>query len=282
MFIFYVLLFFIFLSVGSFLNVLAYRVTFDKQFFRPRSHCNNCDVLIAWYDNIPIFSWIVLGGKCRKCKAKISSLYPFIEMLTAIVLTVVFVKIFSINFAAKEFFEGIEIVRLGQRTIFDFSLHNVFRFIVNFIFFSSLIVATRTDLEAMVIPQCFSLWLVPFVIISSYFGLTNTSPFGSVLGVVIGYGVLWLVAKVFKKLTGREGLGGGDMDFLALIGSFLGPLGVWMTLMIGSISGLLCGVLYLLLSRKNLRAKIPFGPFLALGAFLYFIFEKFFFKLFFL
>ena len=248
MFIVLILIFFLFLCVGSFLNVVAYRITFDKNFFKARSYCPKCECLIVWYDNIPIISWFVLKGKCRKCKAKISYLYPFIEITTALVMSVLFFKIFyldptlSINFGS-DLFANVEIDQFVHSSFLDFSTKNILKFFSYIIFFGALIVSTRTDLEAMVIPQCFTLWLVPFGVLFSFLHFTNISGFESLIGAILGYGVLWAVAKVFKKLSGKDGLGEGDMELLALIGSFLGPMGVWFALMVASISGLLVGII---------------------------------------
>jgi leader peptidase (prepilin peptidase)/N-methyltransferase len=146
--------------------------------------------------------------------------------------------------------------------------------VIFIIFFSALIIAIRTDLESMVIPQLCTLWLVPIGIIGAFFSFTGISFYESLSGALIGYGVLWLIAFIFKLCTKREGMGIGDMELLAMIGSFLGPWGVWFTLMISSFSGLAVGALYLVFTKQSTLTRIPFGPFLALGAFIYFFFEK--------
>jgi len=232
--------FLFFICWGSFLNVLAYRITFDKAFFTKRSACPACGKIIYWYDNIPLLSWFLLRGQCRFCHAQISWLYPFIELMSGIILTALF------------FVKGLTPSFFGY-----------------FIFFSALLVATRTDLEAMVIPQFFSLWLVPVGFLFSYLDLIEIFPLESLLGACFGYGLLWVVAKTFKYATKKEGLGEGDMELLAMIGSFLGPIGVWFSLMIGSSVGLLLGGGYLLIAKKDRYTRIPFGPFLALGAIIY-------------
>jgi leader peptidase (prepilin peptidase)/N-methyltransferase len=126
----------------------------------------------------------------------------------------------------------------------------------------------------MLIPQLCTLWLVPVGIIASYFGFTFISLTSSITGAVLGYGLLWLIAFLFKFFTKRDGVGVGDMELLAMIGSFLGPVGVWFSLMIGSFTGLFLGVIYLLISKKGRFTRIPFGPFLVLGAILYFLFDQ--------
>lgn len=247
-----------FLCWGSFLNVVAYRSVFDKPFFTKRSYCPHCNSLIFWYDNIPFVSWFLLKARCRNCKQKISILYPFIEIVTAVVMTALFFKIFYLD------------------QFFVFTPLAIGSFVAYLIFFSALIVAIRTDLESMVIPQVFSLWLVPVGFAFSYFGFLKINICESTLGAFLGYVFLWIVAKLFKLISKKDGLGVGDMELMALIGFFLGPLGIWFCLMISSFSGLLIAGLYLLIFRKNSATRIPFAPFLSFGAFLYFFFEIYF------
>ena len=242
-------LFLVFLCWGSFLNVVAYRLTYDIPFFKKRSQCPLCGKIIPWYDNIPVVSWILLRARCRFCSAAISFLYPFIELASGIIFT-------ALYFVGK----------LTPAT---------------FIFTSALLVAVRTDLQAMVIPQIVSLWLVPVGVAMSFLGLTGIFGFESILGAALGYGVLWGMASLFRVLTKKDGLGVGDMELLAMIGSFLGPLGVWFSLMIGSVSGVLIGGGYLLVTKKGPNERIPFGPFLALGAILYLFFKLVLFRNFF-
>jgi Type IV leader peptidase family. len=143
------------------------------------------------------------------------------------------------------------------------------------IFFSALLVAVRTDLEELVIPQLVSLWLIPLGIFGAWFNISEVSLTESVLGAVLGYGVLWSVGAVYTFFTKREGIGTGDMELLGMIGSFIGLLGAWFSLLIGSITGLFIGTAYLLIMGKNSDTKIPFGPFLILGATLYFFYKTF-------
>jgi leader peptidase (prepilin peptidase) / N-methyltransferase len=252
-FLFFSFLFFV--CWGSFLNVVAYRITFDRPFFTARSCCPKCKTTISWYDNIPLLSRLLLKRACRSCKTPISWLYPFIELLTAIVMTALSFNIFYL-----------------KKEILGFS-SSPYIFASYFLFFSALIVATRSDLEAMVIPQYFTILLIPAGILLSWFGYTNITLADSILGTVFGYGILWLTATVFYKLTKKKGLGEGDMDLLAMIGSFLGVKGAWFALTLGSISGLLIGGGYLLCVKKNIHLRFPFGPFLVLGAMLYFFLE---------
>lgn len=254
-----ILLSLFFLCWGSFLNVVAFRIVKDLPFLRKRSHCPECDYQIAVYDNIPILSWILLRGKCRKCKTKISILYPFIELLTLILMLSLTIHTINLNLNYPQ---------------------NIFYFISYFIFFSALIIATRTDLQAMVIPQLFSIWLVPVGLLYSYFGWLRIDFYQSLIGAVFGYFILWLVAKLFKFFAKKDGLGVGDMELLCMIGAFLGPIAVWFSLLIASLTGTLIGAIYLYYFAKSRRAKIPFGPFLAFGSIIFFFFESFLLRLF--
>lgn len=259
------IIFLIGLCWGSFLNVLAHRILHGKTLFTRRSYCPSCEHIIAWYDNIPLISWLWLYGKCRLCKTLISYLYPFTELTTAALVTGCFYKLIIVPFPLAASMLN------NPHHFFSFMTAPMYQTLAaHIIFMSALVAATRTDLEAMVIPQLFSLWLVPFGLVFSYAGLTNVTLLGSALGALIGFGLLWIVAQGFKILTHKEGMGIGDMELLALIGSFLGPIGVWMSVMIASFSGLVVGSIYLAVKDKDRTTRIPFGPFLALGAIVYF------------
>ncbi|MBD3231455.1 hypothetical protein GF322_02215 [Candidatus Dependentiae bacterium] len=263
MFLILLFVFLISLFWGSFLNVVAYRSIHERSFFEPRSKCNFCNKTIPFYDNFPVISWFLLHGKCRFCQKYISILYPIIEILTAFILTSIFFKIF--------YFYG----------FFIFSINSIIYFISYIIFFSALIVATRTDLEALVIPQIFTLWLTPLGILLSHFDAIEISIYESVIGAAFGYSVLWLIAKIFTYFTQKEGLGVGDMELLAMIGAFLGPIGVWFCMLTGSFLGLITASIYIFATKKNTSTQIPFGPFLALGATIYFFFQDYFVCIFF-
>lgn len=224
---------------GSFLNVVAYRITFDKNFWAPRSRCPHCNKMIAWYHNIPVASYFMLKGKCASCSTPISILYPLIELVT------------GIAFAALAF---------------KFLPQQIPLFVTYAFFISALIATTRSDLEAMLIPQLFTLYLIPVGIGCSYFGWTNITPHESALSALFAYGFLWGISKLFKLVKGQEGLGIGDAELLAMIGSFLGICGMWNALMIGSCIGCVIIITYLWYTQKGRETRIPFGPFLALGA----------------
>ncbi|MFZ5953603.1 MAG: prepilin peptidase [Candidatus Dependentiae bacterium] len=232
-------LFPLFLCWGSFLNVVGYRIIRGLSVVAPRSYCPHCRKTIYWYDNIPVISWLKLNGVCRHCKKPISFLYPFIELITALSLTTVALLV----------------------------PHHYF--LSFFIFFSALIVTTRTDLEKMLISRFMTLFLVPLGIGFASFGLLPIDLLDSLIGALAGYGLLWLTKTIFYRFKGQEGLGQGDLDLLCFIGSFTGLFGIWFSLLIGSVTGSIVGIVYLITHKKTREVKIPFGPFLALGAMSY-------------
>jgi leader peptidase (prepilin peptidase)/N-methyltransferase len=287
------LLFFVFivgLCWGSFLNMLAYRLSFEKPLFTMRSCCPQCGKVIAWYDNIPVVSWIALGGKCRACKQSITKYYLFFELVTAVVMVFIVVNFLPRFFPMYYFISGdplsLDMLQFTDGVPNNLLAHAIGSLMTAVVFFSALIAASHADMRAMIIPQQFSIWLAPVGVVLSYFnlichpGLATGSIFSihghylswhmSLLGAALGYGILWIVATVFKWLTKKDGLGVGDMELLCMIGAFSGPFGVWFTLMIGSITGMVIGGIYLVLSGHGRMTRIPFGPFLALGAAGYF------------
>ncbi len=148
-----------------------------------------------------------------------------------------------------------------------------------FIFFSALIVTIRTDLETMLISRYVSLFLVPLGILLSSLGLLPISAMESIIGALFGYGILWITATVFWLITKKEGMGQGDFELLAFIGSFTGIFGCWITLIMASLAGSLIGICYMMITGKKRNLKIPFGPFLALGAIIFVILQKFLYQL---
>ncbi len=223
-------------AVGSFLNVVIHRVPLGESVVKPRSRCPACRTTIAWYDNIPVLSWLALRGKCRGCGTGISGRYPFIEFITALIALVLF-------------------ARLGLSIAFG----------VQFAFSCALIVVAYIDLDHQIIPDKISL---PGIVL----GLLAAIPGGmpamtdAVLGVLLGGGLLLTVAWVYERSTGREGMGGGDVKLLAMIGAFLGWQGVLLTLLLGSLLGSAIGLVLMASQGADRKLAIPFGPFLSLGA----------------
>lgn len=218
--------------------MLSYRLI-NNASLRGRSYCIHCKQTIAWYDLVPLFSWIALKGSCRTCHQPISPLYPFIELVTAIIFT-------SLYFS------------LPTNYWLSYGL-----------FFSALIITIRSDLEYMLISRLATLFLVPFGIALSATNLLPISTLESILGAGIGYCFLWLVSKVFTYYTHKQGIGEGDFDLLCFIGAFTGILGCWASVLIGSMVGSIVGLYYFATTRQAYSIKIPFGPFLAFGAILF-------------
>ncbi len=226
----------VFLCWGSFLNVVGYRLIKGIDLVFKRSHCPECQTPINWYDLIPVFSYLILAGKCRSCSKKISILYPCIELLTMIVL------LGAVVFIPQEYFLGY------------------------FLFFSALIVCIRSDAQTMLLSRLVTLYFAPVGWLCAYLELIPLPLQESAASSLIGFMSLWSIAKIFTYCTGKQGLGEGDMDLMACIGAFTGLAGLWSTLMIGSCAGAVFSVLYFKITKKDYNTPIPFGPFLALGA----------------
>ena len=234
------------LCVGSFLNVCIYRIPDDsKSINNPsRSICLNCGYTLKFYDNIPILSYIQLKGRCRQCQASISWRYPLVELLTGLGALSIFLK------------SGLTLATL-----------------IYFIFIACLLVITFIDLDHRIIPDVITLpgILVFFVMALAVPDITLKN---SLIGLLIGGGSLWAVAFIYKLVTGKDGMGGGDIKLLAMMGVLIGWQGVLFTIFISSAIGAITGLLVMLIQKGNLKLAIPFGPFLAIGAVAYIFFGQ--------
>ena len=230
--------------VGSFLNVCILRIPAEKSIAYPPSHCPKCHSPIKWYDNIPMISYLILMGKCRNCKERISFRYPLIELLTAL---------FS----------------LAAALMFGPTL----TYLIYFAFISSLIVITFIDLDHQIIPDIISLPGIPLGFLASFI-VPEITYKEALIGIVIGGGLLLLVAIAYEFITKKEGMGGGDVKLLAMIGAFLGWKGVLFTIFSGSLVGTIIGVTIMVAQGKDSKYAIPFGPFLSMGALLYLFFGE--------
>jgi leader peptidase (prepilin peptidase)/N-methyltransferase len=229
------------LVVGSFINVLIYRLPRGKNFVSGRSKCPHCDHTIAWYDNVPLASWILLGGRCRSCRAKISMKYPLVEALTGTIA-------------------GLVVWHLGLTTEAAWA----------FLFFSILLVITFVDWSHRIIPDVLSLGGTALGVAGAFFrpGIT---PVESLLGALLGGGVLLAVAAAYRALRKAEGMGGGDVKLMAMVGAFLGWRMVFPVLIIASFCGAAYG-LYLMRRGASARTAVPFGSFLAPAAAVVYVF----------
>jgi len=221
---------------GSFFNVCIVRLPEEKSVIRGRSFCPKCHSLIPWFCNIPLLSYLLLLGRCKTCKATISIQYPIIELLTGLM------------FLGLYFYYG-----LSKEYLFAL------------IFCSSLLIISVIDLKHRIIPDEISLPGILLGFILSFW-LGKISWIDSLLGILLGGGSFLLIAWGYEKIAKREGLGGGDIKLLAMIGAWLGVQSLLSVIIISSFTGSLVGILSMFLQKKDFKSAIPFGPFLALGA----------------
>lgn len=232
------------LVVGSFLNVCICRMPNNESVVSPPSHCPHCSYQIRWYDNIPLLSYMVLQGKCRGCGAHISFQYPLVELLNGILTLFLF-------------------LRFGPTLAFA----------VLFLFCSALVVITFIDIEHQIIPDEISLTGIVVGFVLSFF-LKGHGWLNSLLGILLGGGSLLLVAYSYQFLTGKDGMGGGDIKLLAMMGAFLGWKAIPFIIFASSLIGSVVGVSIMMLQKKDAKLAIPFGPYLAFGAVLYIFYGK--------
>jgi len=222
--------------VGSFLNVCIFRLPKEESIIWPGSHCPHCENPIKFYDNIPLISYLLLRGKCRYCRGAISAQYPLVEGITALSSFILFMR-------------------------FGPSLS----YLIYFAFVAALIVITVIDLNHQIIPDVISLPGIGVGLLASLI-LPQFTFFDSLKGFLLGGGSLFLVATLYQWLFRREGMGGGDVKLLAMIGAFLGWKAVILTILLGSLVGSITGIIVMVLKGKDFKYAIPFGPFLSLGA----------------
>lgn len=225
--------------VGSFLNVCIHRIPQGKSIIAPSSHCPLCKTPIHFYDNIPLVSFICLRGRCRFCQAPISLRYPLVEFLMG-------------------FFSLMLLLRYGISALY----------LIYFALFASLTLVSFIDLPHRIIPDVISL---PGILIGVVISLLHPqlSIIDSLIGVLLGGGALYIVASVYHVVAKREGMGGGDIKLLAMIGAFIGWKGVLFTILCSSFIGSVVGVTLMLFSSADSKYAVPFGPFLSLGAIIY-------------
>ena len=223
------------LLIGSFLNVVIYRLPRGQSLVTPPSTCPGCGSRIRPIDNIPVLSWILLGGKCHRCGAPISIQYPIVELATGLLfLLVAWLTPAGPLLVARLLFVVILVVLFG------------------------------IDLHHQILPNVITL---PGIAIGFLFSLvTPPGWMNSLIGIALGGGILYAIAAAYYAVRREEGLGMGDVKMLAMIGAFLGWKAVLVTLILSSFAGALVGIGIIALSRGNMRLALPFGTFLALGA----------------
>ena len=248
--------------IGSFLNVVVHRVPIDESIVFPNSRCPSCGAVIAFYDNIPVLSYIVLGAKCRHCKEHISFRYPAVELLTAAL------------FVAVAWHDGVN-------AALPFDL----------VFASALLALVFIDAEHMILPNVITYPGIVFAVVARvvipYLGATPhfddlpslsqgalagmplwvTSLVGALIGALVGGGSLWLMGWTWEKLRGIEAMGLGDVKMMFMVGAYLGWRLTILTIFVGVLSGSVIGILLMAKQRqRNMQMLLPFGVFLGLGA----------------
>lgn len=241
--------------VGSFLNVCIYRIPRDESVVTPRSHCPHCNTSIPWYLNIPVFSWLCLRGKCATCKGPISFRYTLVELLTALLFLVVFLKWADPATLAMPF-----LLHPGMIPVY-------------WLFLSGLVLGTFVDFEHFIIPDSVTIGgMAAGMILSGlvpsmhgtdlwWLGLLRAG-----VGLATGFGLLLAVAWIGELIFKKEAMGFGDVKLMGAIGAFLGWQAVLFTLFAASLLGSVCGLLMIACGGVKLQSRIPFGPYLAAGA----------------
>ena len=223
------------LVVGSFLNVCIYRLPRRESIVWPASRCTSCGRELAWFENVPVFGWLALGGRCRTCRAPISAMYPIVEAVTGAL------------FGAAMYWYGP--TPLGAvRTVFG----------------CAMIVLFVIDLQHRILPNAIT---VPGALVGV--AISFFLPPGwqsSLIGLLIGGGVLFAIAEAYYRVRGVDGLGMGDVKMLAMIGAFLGWQLALVTLILASFGGAVLGLGLIATGRGGMQAALPFGTFLAVGA----------------
>lgn len=225
---------FLALAVGSFLNVCIHRIPKHLSIVNPGSSCPHCGYPLRWFDNIPVISYAMLRGRCRGCGAGISIRYPVVELIT--------LAVFLMHYA-----------------VFGWSA----LLVVRLLFACALIVLFAIDLEHHLLPNVITLPGIGAGLLFS-----TVLPPGlqaALIGTLVGGGVLWLIGEAYYRYAGQEGMGGGDVKMLAMIGAFLGWKLVLVALVLSSVTGSVIGMLVILSRRGTMKQALPYGTFLALG-----------------
>jgi leader peptidase (prepilin peptidase) / N-methyltransferase len=225
--------------VGSFLNVCICRLPKDESVVFPPSHCTTCDYRIRWYDNIPMLSYLFLRGHCRQCGERISLQYPLVEFINGALTLALFLR-FGLGFG----------------------------FAVLFLFCSAMVVVTFIDLEHQIIPDVITLPGIVIGFAASFF-IPHFGWLNSLLGIAAGGGSLLLIAYLYQLIAKKDGMGGGDIKLLAMMGAFFGWKAVLFIIFAASLVGSVIGITVMLVQKKDSTLAIPFGPFLATASLLY-------------
>jgi leader peptidase (prepilin peptidase)/N-methyltransferase len=231
-------------SVGSFLNVCIYRIPAEESVVKPRSHCPKCGHMIAWYDNIPLVSWLLLRARCRGCKAPISPRYFWVELLTAVLFLLVW---FEYGFDLRTLVYWLAVSGLVMGSFIDID---------------HMILPDRVTKGGMILGVGFSILLPSLHGEASWEG----GAVASLLGLAVGFGLLWLVARVGRIIFKQDAMGFGDVKLMGAIGALLGWQAVLFTVLVSSLLGSVVGLVLVLIGGREWQSRIPYGPYIALAA----------------
>ncbi len=227
---------------GSFLNVVIHRLPRQQSLVRPASRCPGCETPIAWYDNVPLLSWLLLRARCRHCRTAISARYPLVELLAALLS----LALFEVHVAG-----GPPEVEVVVRLV---------PWLVSFTFVAALVAVTFIDLDVQLVPLAIT-WPGAALGVLLSFLLPEPGVWASLAGAVVGGGSLWLIDAVYRRVRGHPGMGGGDVSLLAMIGAFCGVRSLLFIVLAASLQGTLAAVVLGVLRRFGVRGglKAPEG-----------------------
>jgi leader peptidase (prepilin peptidase) / N-methyltransferase len=239
--------------IGSFLNVCIGRIPEGKSVVSPPSHCPKCQKAIAFYDNIPVISYLLLRGRCRGCGMGIALRYPLVELLMGVLAAALYWQ-FGLGLA----------------------------FVAGFVFIAALVVISFIDLHVRIVPDVISL---PGIVVGLLFSLFAAfvfpdplavvpTPWSSFFGILVGGGFLLATAWIYETVTGVDGMGGGDIKLLAMIGAFLGWQAIPLTIFFASLAGSVTGAGIMVATGAGRRLALPFAPFLCCGALIHLFFGQ--------
>jgi leader peptidase (prepilin peptidase)/N-methyltransferase len=252
----YIMSFILGACIGSFLNVVIYRVPEGISLVSPPSHCPNCKKEIQWYQNIPLFSWLMLGGKCASCSCRIPVRYFLIELLTGVMFLLVFGKVVLYHEPLPVLIVYFAMTMLVVTTVF--------------IDFEHQIIPDKTTYPAMILGLAAA---AAFPIIW-YTGSRWTALFESALCMLVSAGLLSLFAIIGSWIFKRDALGWGDVKYIAAAAACLGGKAAYFTLLFGAVTGSIVGIALMLRKKKNFKGTISFGPFLAAGTYCWILFDQ--------
>ena len=241
--------------VGSFLNVCIYRMPLEESIVKPRSHCPHCNVLIPWHLNIPVLSWLLLRGKCASCKGPIAMRYMLVELLTATLFLAVFLK------------------WVIPDALHQLPISHPAIILVYWLFIAGLILGTFIDIDHFILPDSVT---IGGMVVGPLLSVALPVMHGcetwwqglsaSLIGMAVGFGLLFVVSVLGEKILKKEAMGFGDVKLMGAIGAFLGWKAVLFTIFVSSLLGSVVGLLLIACGNAKAQSRLPFGPYLSAGA----------------